>query len=291
MSEATLIAHCGTTKVSREELKMIPVPESTRTFKPIPHYEIVDALVEALGFRYIGVVRDEYAVSPDGMKMFGVLDLETAFDGCRFAIGIRNANDRSMRLGLTSGLRVFVCDNLSFQGEFTPVLAKHSKNFSIVDSLAIGVDRIQRNFDPLRQQVETWRSRQITDEQAKLVIYRAFIESELSVPRALARDVHRNYFEPDAPGVRASHDVVPLQRVHIGAEVARSDSVLPGDCEARNVPPIPTISRSSTFQFLGGSAWGGQSRAWSGTLGRFPSGAWLQPPRPTGQLCGGICFQ
>jgi hypothetical protein len=196
MSQATLVAHCGTTKVSRDELKMIPAPEGTRTFKPIPHSEVVDSLVEALGYRYIGVIRDEYAVSPDGMKMFGVLDLETAFDGCRFAIGIRNANDRSMRLGLTVGVRVFVCDNLSFQGEFTPVLAKHSKNFSIVDSLAIGVDRIQRNFDPIRQQVETWRGSQITDEQAKLVIYRAFIESELSAPRSLARDVHRNYFEP-----------------------------------------------------------------------------------------------
>jgi len=196
MSEATLIAHCGTTKVSREELKMIPVPEGTRTFKPIPHYEIVAGLFEALSFRYIGVVRDEYAVSPDGMRMFGVIDLETSFDGCRFAIGIRNANDKSMRLGLTSGLRVFICDNLSFQGEFTPVLAKHSKNFSIVDSLAIGVDRIQRNFEPLRQQVDTWRSRQMTDDQAKLVIYRAFIEGDLRVPRTLARDVHRSYFDP-----------------------------------------------------------------------------------------------
>jgi hypothetical protein len=196
MSEATLIAHCGTTKVSREELKMIPVPESTRTFKPIPHVEIVDALVEALRFRYIGVVRDEYAVSPDGMRMFGVLDLEAAFDGCRFAIGIRNSNDKSLRLALTCGVRVFVCDNLSFQGEFTPVLAKHSKNFSVIDSLTIGVDRIQRNFEPLRQQVESWRSKQLTDAEAKLVIYRAFIEGDLSVSRSLAADVHQNYFEP-----------------------------------------------------------------------------------------------
>ncbi len=93
------------------------------------------------------------------MRMFGALDLETAFDGCRFAIGIRNANDKSMRLGLTVGLRVFVCSNLAFQGDFTPVLAKHSKNFSVIDALAIGGDRIQRNFEPLRQQVETWRSR------------------------------------------------------------------------------------------------------------------------------------
>lgn len=198
-TQSTLIAHCGTTKVSRDELKTIPVPEGTRTFKPIPHHEVVDALVETLGFRHIGVIRDEYAVSPDGMKMFGVMDLEAAFDGCRFAIGLRNSNDKSLRLALTSGIRVFVCDNLSFQGEFTPVLAKHSKNFSVIDSLAIGVDRIQRNFEPLQRQVETWRDSQLTDEQAKLVIYRAFIEGELPVPRHIVRDVHRGYFNPTIP--------------------------------------------------------------------------------------------
>jgi len=56
MSQATLIADRGTTKVSRNELRTIPVPEATRTFKPIPHYEIVEALVEALSFRHIGVI-------------------------------------------------------------------------------------------------------------------------------------------------------------------------------------------------------------------------------------------
>ena len=81
-------------------------------------------------------------------------------------------------------------------GAFTPVLAKHSKNFSIVDALAVGVDRIQRNFEPLRRQVESWRSSQITDDEAKLVIYRAFIENHLDIPRHLACDVHKNYFEP-----------------------------------------------------------------------------------------------
>ena len=54
---------------------------------------------------------------------FGVLDLETTFDGCRFAIGIRTSNDKSMRLALTVGYRVFVCDNMAFAGDLTPVLA------------------------------------------------------------------------------------------------------------------------------------------------------------------------
>ena len=40
------------------------------------------------------------------------------------------------------------------QTVFTPVLAKHSKSFSLVDSISFGVDRMHRNFEPMRRQVE-----------------------------------------------------------------------------------------------------------------------------------------
>jgi len=86
-------------------LKVIPTPAGSATHQPFPHFEIVGALVETLSFRQISVVREEYAVSGDGMKMFGVLDLETTFDGCRFSVGVRNSNDKSMRLALTVGYR------------------------------------------------------------------------------------------------------------------------------------------------------------------------------------------
>jgi hypothetical protein len=33
-------------------------------------------------------------------------------------------------------------------GVFTPVLAKHSKSFSLIDCVSVGVDRMQRNFEP-----------------------------------------------------------------------------------------------------------------------------------------------
>jgi len=128
--------------------------------------------------------------------MFAVLDLETTFDGCRFAVGIRNANNKRFRLSCTVGLRVFVCQNLAFQGDYTPVLAKHTKNFGLKDSLSVGVDRMQRNFEPMRRQVEAWRARQLSDETAKLIIYRAFVEGKLEVPKHLARVVHNHYFDP-----------------------------------------------------------------------------------------------
>jgi hypothetical protein len=73
------------------------------------------------------------------------------------------------------------------------------ENFSLEDSLAIGVDRMQRNFEPMRQQVEEWRSRQISTVAAKLIIYQAFVESELDAPKHLSPQVHDLYFRPTHP--------------------------------------------------------------------------------------------
>jgi hypothetical protein len=197
LETSTLIACNG--KITRSELASVPTPPATPTHIPIPHISVVEGLVGTLSRRHIGVVGEEFAVSKDGMEMFGVLDLETSFDGCRFAIGIRNANNKRFRLSCTVGLRVFVCHNLAFQGDYSPVLAKHSKNFSLEDSLSIGVDRMQRNFEPMRRQVEGWRAQQLSPETAKLTIYRAFIEGDLGVPKHLARRVHELYFIPRHP--------------------------------------------------------------------------------------------
>ena len=55
---------------------------------------------------------------------------------------------------------------------------------------------MQRNFEPMRKQVEAWRQSELTDVTAKIIIYQAFIEGELDVPRHLVRRVHDFYFEP-----------------------------------------------------------------------------------------------
>src|SRR5690348_15875957 len=139
MDQCQLLAHYRSDKLRREQLNEVPTPEGTSTHHPLAHHTIVEALLEWLAFRHISVMRDEYAVSQDEMKMTGVLDLETSFEGCRFSIGIRNANDKSMRLVMTVGYRVFFCDNMAFQGDFSPVLAKHSKNFNLIDAVSVGV--------------------------------------------------------------------------------------------------------------------------------------------------------
>jgi hypothetical protein len=194
-----LLAHCGSEKLTRDQLVTILPPERTATHQPIAHIALVESLLESLSFRHINVVKEEYAVSADGMKLFGVLDLETMGDGFRFSLGLRNANDKSMRLGMVVGVRVTVCDNMCFYGDFQPVLAKHSKHFNLNDSLAVGMEQMQRNFKPMATQIDKWRASQLTDSQAKEIIYRAFIEDQLDAPKHLARTVHAEYFNPAFP--------------------------------------------------------------------------------------------
>src|SRR5213592_583057 len=184
-------------KITRAELRQIPAPEATSTHQPVAHYRIVEALLETLGFRHIQVTREEYAVSPDGMKMFGVLDLEQGVTGVNFSIGLRNANDRSLRLGLTVGYKVLVCQNLAFMGDFTPVLHKHSKHLDLIELVSIGVDKIQRNFEPLKRQIEAWQSHALEDDRARLILYAAFVEGRLAAPRHLLPAVHKHYFDPE----------------------------------------------------------------------------------------------
>jgi len=74
------------------------------------------------------------------------------------------------------------------------VLANHSKSFSLIDCIAIGVDRMVRNFEPMRKQMAAWQRGELTDVRAK--IYEAFVEVRLEAPKHLARIVPDLYFAP-----------------------------------------------------------------------------------------------
>jgi len=197
MSETILIAGGDTSgKLTRAELALVPTPQSTTTHQVIPHVEIVNALEEQLGFRHIAIAAQEYAVTRDGLNFFGVMTLDQGIEGASFALGVRNSHCKAFRLSIVVGLRIFVCSNLSFAGDFNIVLAKHSKNFSLKNAISIGIDEAQRGFEPMQIQVNAWKEIQVSDDQARQVIFRAFVEDQLDAPKHLARTVWKNWREP-----------------------------------------------------------------------------------------------
>ena len=197
MSETTLIAGSDTTgKLTRQELALVPHPLSTATHQVIPHIDIVQSLEEALGFRHIAVTNEEYAVTKDGKNFFGVMTLDQGMDGASFALGVRNSHSKVFRLSIVVGLRVFCCSNLAFSGDYDVVLAKHTKSFNLQHAISIGIDEAQRGFIPMRQRVENWKQTIVTDDEARLNIFHAFVEDQLEAPKHLAREVWKNWLQP-----------------------------------------------------------------------------------------------
>jgi hypothetical protein len=70
------------------------------------------------------------------------------------------------QVAMTCGYRVFVYSNMAFSGDFTPVLAKHSKSFSLVRKLDIDGDA-QANPHP-RHIVQNGRRPERHDAIGKL---------------------------------------------------------------------------------------------------------------------------
>ena len=191
-----LIVHAGARRVGRQELPTILTPEATDTHRPIPHATLVEVILESLAYRRLDVVRDEYAVTPDGMRLFGFLEVNIEHAGVRLALVFRNSHDKTFSLGLLAGYRTFCCDNLAFHGEFIAIAKKHTKNVDLEEVIGVGVDRVQRHFQKLTATLDAWRDYQLADASAKAVICDAFVAGRLNVPKKLAPAVHRHYFEP-----------------------------------------------------------------------------------------------
>lgn len=190
------MVHRDATKMGRQDLLALTTPEATDTHRPVAHATLVAGIIEALTYRHIEVVQEEYAATLDGMRLFGVLGLSLSSGDIRLAIAFRNSHDKSFALGLVAGFRVFCCDNLALSGEFVAVAKKHTKHLDVLETLALGVDRVQRRFQPMVEQVDVWKNHALPDIRAKEIIYDAFMGG-LDAPKHLMKDVHRHYFEPE----------------------------------------------------------------------------------------------
>lgn len=100
-------------------------------------------------------------------------------------------------------------------GVFTPVLAKHSKSFSLVDCVSVGVDRMQQNFEPMRKQVEAWQRSEFTDATAKVVIYEVFVGGRTGGSKTPCPDGTRSVLRTEVRRVPAANDLEAVERLHV----------------------------------------------------------------------------
>jgi hypothetical protein len=198
MSEAaaTLVSHVGASPIKREDLVLLNTPRRTDTHVPVPHHRLVSLLEQRLERKGMTIRKSEFAASPDGMKLFGVLVLaHKTRDDFSFAIGLRTANDKSLSLQLIAGARVFVCDNMVFSGDAVVARRKHTSGLDIKVVISTAIENTMGRFAALDQRVEALKAAEISDDHAKALIVDAATSKGVMTARSIP-DVVKFYFEP-----------------------------------------------------------------------------------------------
>ncbi len=198
MDHGQLMSHVDTDLVTRDQLRAIPAPESTSTFHPIPHADLVDTLDLVLAKNQIQIVDEKFAVRRDGSVLFGVLQL--VYGDCpdgQAALGLRTSNNKSFAIQICAGLSVFVCDNLAFRGDMIALCRKHTSGLELRAELSRAVLRFQEHFGILAGEIEYLKAHALEDQEAKAFIHDAFLRGVM--PIRLLPEVSNAYFQPQLP--------------------------------------------------------------------------------------------
>lgn len=134
---------------TEDEVRTVPSPEYTNTWHPISHSEMLDAVDVGLKKAKLTVRDKQFGLAKNNEQMFCVYDLvlEKALADVpvdfSMALGLRNSINKTLSAGMVVGSRVFVCDNLSFSGDFS-FSRKH--NASIEEELPLLIDEALSSF-------------------------------------------------------------------------------------------------------------------------------------------------
>jgi len=117
-------------RVSEAEVKAVIEPEFTKTWHPISHAKVIDALDIAVENHGLAIKSKSYTLAADGNKLFGTWNIDSGHEDRDWAFGFRNAMDKSMALGMTAGTNIMVCSNMCFSGEYI-AFRKHTSGLNM----------------------------------------------------------------------------------------------------------------------------------------------------------------
>lgn len=186
------------TTVTRDTLRTVSVPPSTKTYFPISHDSLVTQIEAACEQRGIQLSAPRFRLSPSGTQFVGSFDVsgtEHVSPDFRLRLGFRNSTDKSMVAGLVSGALILACDNGHFSGDIA-LERKHTR-FILRDlPILVGkaVDRFLIAAINQARTFEHWKTVDVTLNQATLLAVDAAEHSAIPASGILA--VRREFQAP-----------------------------------------------------------------------------------------------
>jgi hypothetical protein len=212
-----LMIHAGGRPASLEQIELAKTPQATRSHQTINHGLLVGKIKKYTeAFTGMEIVQEQYALRdgkdylkkekiPDA-QMFGVLTLRdnSSLEGRPWTttLGLRNSHDKAFAFGLSTGSRVFVCDNLAFSGDHT-VKRKHTTNvFKHLDSdIIMMLQQVKKYARMQDERYNLYQGVEIDARDADHIVMNCVRDGSIttqSIPKVLQEYEHPS-FEEFAP--------------------------------------------------------------------------------------------
>jgi hypothetical protein len=186
MQKCNLILHCGAAAVDRSRVELAHTPERTDTWCPIAHSQLLNEVQRVLTEGGMSVVSESHALTLDGNRYFGLLQVVNgqSNDDFGLVIAVRNSHDKSFPAALALGAQVFCCDNLSFRGEVT-LARKHTIHIERdLPGLVLKAVGLLENLRVTQaQRFERYQQTELADKDAHDLVVRAVDARILPVTR------------------------------------------------------------------------------------------------------------
>lgn len=177
-----VLSHHRSQMITYSQLKLLPLPKATATWKPISFSRIINELYHNINQHDVIIDREQLAVSHDALKMFATFDLRYGDNGeYQAALGLRTSNNKTLSVQIAIGARVFVCDNMSFSGDMIALKRKHTAKLDITAEMAKGVDKYFKSYERFQGDIARLKGKMLLESDAERMIYTAFDKEILPV--------------------------------------------------------------------------------------------------------------
>jgi len=206
-----LMLDSGSKIVGLSELRALPTPQQLGDrHAPIPHSLLVDTLREQILDRGWNIPSQQLGLSRKGARLFGTMKLEAPrlsnLDPKEMSpmLGFRSSTDSSLAVRFCVGAKVFVCENMMFEGDSYVLRRKSTTGLlnsvgmlDIQEMIARGLDQFMARQPQLEQTIAALKgNRMDMGIGAKARIFDIFDQAVL--PKSCFEDVSELFFNPPA---------------------------------------------------------------------------------------------
>lgn len=167
---------------SEEYLKSIALPDTTKSYRPFSHGQLIDLTKEHLDKNNLYIKKETYLTADDGALMTGKFQISSIEDNeMALTIMLQNSYNKKVTAKIACGFHVFVCSNSACVGDMGSLRKKHTGEISTIipATIASFTKRLGDYFEDMVKQREIMKNIEITKRISAELVGRMFVEEDI----------------------------------------------------------------------------------------------------------------